>query len=579
MTGLRRLLRAAWDIARPYWFSEDRWAARGLLLVVVALNLGIVFINVLLNQWSNTFYNALQDKDYAVFVDQLIRFSWLAGLYIAAAVYQLYLNQMLQIRWRRWLTERYLRAWLTDGSYYRMQLVAGETDNPDQRIAEDIRLLISGTLDLSIGGMRAVVTLVSFVAILWGLSGPLTVPLGSSSITLPGYMVWAALLYAIVGTWLTDWIGRPLVRLNFDQQRYEADFRFGLVRFRENTEGVALYRGEADELRGFRERFEAVVRNWWGIMRQQKRLTWFTAGYAQAAIIFPFIVAAPRYFRGEIPLGGLVQTASAFGQVQHALSFIVSSYTDIAEWRSVVERLVGFERALERVRSQAAAGDGIQRGDGDAARLAVEGVELDLPGGQPLVAGVNLSLARGDTALLSGPSGAGKSTLVRAIAGIWPFGRGDIRVPRDARVLFLPQKPYLPIGTLREVVSYPMPAGGVDDATLRETLEAVGLPELAGRLDEAGHWALQLSPGEQQRIAFARALVQKPDWLFLDEATSAVDEATEARLYRLVRERLAGTTVFSVGHRGTLRPFHARQLVVQPNGSGPASVVEVAAAP
>jgi putative ATP-binding cassette transporter len=312
-------------------------------------------------------------------------------------------------------------------------------------------------------------------------------------------------------------------------------------------------------------------------MRQQKRLTWFTAGYAQVALIFPFIVAAPRYFRGDIPLGGLVQTASAFGQVQDALSFIVASYTDIAEWRAVVERLVGFEHALARVRSQAATGGGLRRADGDAARLAVEGVALDRPGGQPLIAGVNLALARGDTALLSGPSGAGKSTLVRAIAGIWPFGRGDIRVPRDARVLFLPQKPYLPLGTLREVVGYPLPAGGVDDATLRETLAAVGLPALAGRLDEAGHWALQLSPGEQQRIAFARALVQKPDWLFLDEATSAVDEATEAHLYRLVRERLAGTTVFSVGHRGTLRPFHARQLVVQPNGRGPASVVEVAA--
>ena len=578
MTSVRRLLRDAWAIVRPYWFSEDRWAARGLLLVVVALNLGIVYINVLLNQWNNTFYNALQDKDYAVFVHQIIRFSWLAGLYIAVAVYQLYLNQMLQIRWRRWLTERYLGAWLTDGAYYRMQLVAGETDNPDQRIAEDVRLLISGTLTLTIGGMRAVVTLVSFVAILWGLSGPLTVPLGSFSITLPGYMVWAALLYAIVGTWLTDWIGRPLVRLNFDQQRYEADFRFGLVRFRENTEGVALYRGEADELRGFRERFGAVVRNWWDIMRQQKRLTWFTAGYGQAAIIFPFVVAAPRYFRGDIPLGGLVQTATAFGQVQDSLSFIVSSYTDIAEWRSVVERLVGFEHALEHVRIQAATDGGIRRADGDAARLAVEDVELDLPDGQPLIAGVNFSLARGDTALLWGPSGAGKSTLIRAIAGIWPFGRGEIRMPHDARVLFLPQKPYLPIGTLREVVSYPMPAGGVDDATLRETLEAVGLPELAGRLDEAGHWALQLSPGEQQRIAFARALVQKPDWLFLDEATSAVDEATEARLYRLMHERLAGTTVFSVGHRGTLRPFHARQLVVQPNGSGPASIVEVATA-
>jgi putative ATP-binding cassette transporter len=549
-----------------------------LLLVVVLMNLGLVYINVLLNQWNNTFYNALQDKDYTVFIHQIIRFSWLAGLYIVVAVYQLYLNQMLQIRWRRWLTERYLGAWLTDGAYYRMQLVAGETDNPDQRIAEDVRLLISGALTLTIGGMRALVTLISFVVILWGLSGPLTVPLGTFSITLPGYMVWAALLYAIVGTWLTDWIGRPLVRLNFDQQRYEADFRFGLVRFRENTEGVALYRGEADELRGFRERFGAVVRNWWAIMRQQKRLTWFTAGYAQAAIIFPFVVAAPRYFRGDIPLGGLVQTATAFSQVQDALSFIVSSYTEIAEWRSVVERLVGFEHALERVRSQAATDGGIRRADGDAARLAVQGVELDLPSGQPLITGANFSLARGDTALLGGPSGAGKSTLIRAIAGIWPFGRGDIRVPHDARILFLPQKPYLPIGTLREVVSYPMPAGGVDDTTLRETLEAVGLPELAGRLDEAGHWALQLSPGEQQRIAFARALVQRPDWLFLDEATSAVDEATEARLYRLVRERLVGTTVFSVGHRGTLRPFHARQLVVQPNGSGPAAIVEVAAA-
>jgi vitamin B12/bleomycin/antimicrobial peptide transport system ATP-binding/permease protein len=578
MTGLRRLLREAWAIAWPYWFSEDRWAARGLLLVVVLLNLGIVYINVLLNQWNNTFYNALQDKDYTVFIHQIIRFSWLAGLYIAVAVYQLYLNQMLQIRWRRWLTERYLGAWLTDGAYYRMQLVAGETDNPDQRIAEDVRLLISGTLTLTIGGMRALVTLVSFVVILWGLSGPLTVPLGTFSITLPGYMVWAALLYAIVGTWLTDWIGRPLVRLNFDQQRYEADFRFGLVRFRENTEGVALYRGEADELRGFRERFGAVVRNWWAIMRQQKRLTWFTAGYAQAAIIFPFVVAAPRYFRGDIPLGGLVQTATAFSQVQDALSFIVSSYTEIAEWRSVVERLVGFEHALERVRLQAATDGGIRRADGDAARLAVQGVELDLPSGQPLITGANFSLARGDTALLGGPSGAGKSMLIRAIAGIWPFGRGDIQVPHDARILFLPQKPYLPIGTLREVVSYPMPAGGVDDRTLRETLEAVGLPELTGRLDEAGHWALQLSPGEQQRIAFARALVQRPDWLFLDEATSAVDEATEARLYRLVRERLAGTTVFSVGHRGTLRPFHARQLVVQLNGSGPAAIVEAAAA-
>ena len=578
MSRLRRLLKSAWALTRPYWFSEDRWAAWGLLLAVVTLNLGIVFINVLLNKWNNTFYNSLQDKNYDVFVQQLFRFTWLAGSYIVVAVYQLYLNQMLQIRWRRWLTERYLGEWLRDTAYYRMQLAGGETDNPDQRIAEDLRLFVTGTLGLAIGGMRAVVTLVSFITILWGLSGSVTLPVGGFLVTIPGYMVWAALLYAIVGTWLTDRIGRPLVRMNFDRQRYEADFRFGLVRFRENTEGVALYHGEPDELRNFRARFSSVVRNWWDIMRQQKRLTWFTAGYGQAAIIFPFVVAAPRYFRGEIPLGGLVQTASAFGQVQDSLSFIVSSYTDIAEWRSVVQRLVGFEEALDRVRAQAAALDGIRRADGDAPALTVENVDLALPGGTALISDVNLALARGESALLSGPSGAGKSTLIRAIAGIWPFGRGKIRVPRGP-ALFLPQKPYLPIGTLREVISYPTPAGGVDDHVLREALEAVGLPELAGRLDEAAHWALQLSPGEQQRIAFARALVQKPDWLFLDEATSAVDEAAETRLYQLVRDRLRGTAVLSVGHRSSLRAFHDRQLVVKPNGSAPASIVEVALTP
>jgi putative ATP-binding cassette transporter len=578
-TRLRRLLPTAWAIIRPYWSSEDRWMAWGLLVVVVALSLAMVHISVLCNQWYNTFYTALQERNSSVFPHLLVRLSWLVGLMIFFAVYQLYLGQMLEIRWRRWLTERYLRGWLADGAYYRMQLVAGETDNPDQRIAEDVHLLISHTLTLIIGALRALVTLVAFVAILWVLSGTLTVPLGWFSIILPGYMVWAGFLYAIAGTWLTHWIGRPLVRLNYDKQRYEADFRFGLVRFRENTEGVALYRGEADELRGFRERFEAVVVNWWDIMRRQKRLTYFTAGYQQAGWIFPSVLAAPRYFSGQIALGGLMQTIGAFNQLQDSLGFFVQSYKQIAEWCSVVERLSGFERALERVRIQAATEAGVRCADGDATEVTVEGVDLHLPDGQPLIADVNLSLLRGDTVLLGGSSGSGKSTLFRAIAGIWPFGRGEIRRPRGRDVLFLPQKPYLPIGTLREVVSYPMPAGGVDDPTLREALAAVGLRELAGRLNEAGHWALQLSPGEQQRIAFARALVQKPDWLFLDEATSAVDEATEARLYRLVRERLAGTTVFSVGHRATLRPFHSRHLLVHTNGKGPSSIVEMTAAP
>ena len=559
----------------PYWSSEDRWAARGLLLGVVLLTLAMVYLTVLLNQWNNAFYSALQDKNIAAFRGQLFRVTWLITIFIFLAVYQVYLNQMLEIRWRRWLTDRYLRAWLTDGAYYRMQLQASETDNPDQRIAEDVHLLAAHTLGLFTGGLRATVTLVTFVAILWGLSGSLSVTVGEFAIRLPGYMVWVAVLYAILGTWVTDWLGRPLVQLNFDRQRYEANFRFSLVRFRENTEGVALYRGEADEFRGFRERFEDVVRNWWGIMLRQKRMTYFTSGYGLGAWIVPSIVAAPRYFRGELGLGGLMQTSQAFQQVQDALSFFVQSYKEIAAWCAVVERLAGFERALARVRLQAASG--FRRVEGRPTNLTVAGVDLYRPDGQLLLTNINLSLRRGDTVLLTGASGSGKSTLVRAIAGIWPFGRGEIRAARDARILFLPQRPYLPIGVLRDVVAYPMPARGVDDATLREALEVVGLPELAVRLDETDHWALRLSPGEQQRIAFARTLIQKPEWLFLDEATSAVDEATEARLYRLVRERLAETTVFSIGHRTTLHAFHTRRLVVQLAGNNPASIVELPA--
>src|SRR5262252_931327 len=561
---------------RPYWFSEDRWAARGLLLAVVLLTLAMVYLTVLLNQWNNAFYTALQDKNMVAFRGQLFRVTYLITIFIFLAVYQVYLNQMLEIRWRRWLTDRYLRAWLSNDAYYRMQLQASETDNPDQRIAEDVHLLASHTLALFTGGLRAVVTLVTFVAILWGLSGSLSVTVGEVSIRLPGYMVWVALSYAIIGTWVTDWLGRPLVRLNFERQRYEADFRFSLVRFRENAEGVALYRGEADELRGFRERFEEVVSNWWRIMLRQKRMTYFTSGYGLGAWIVPSIVAAPRYFRGELGLGGLMQTAQAFQQVQDALSFFVQSYKEIAAWCAVVERLAGFERHLEAVHREVATG--LRRVEGRLDQLSLANVDLYRPGGQPLIENINFSMKRGDSVLLTGASGSGKSTLIRAIAGIWPFGRGEIRAARDAQLLFLPQRPYLPIGVLRDVVSYPMPAHGVDDGTLREALEIVGLTELATRLDEADHWALRLSPGEQQRIAFARALVQKPQWLFLDEATSAVDEASEARLYRLVRERLAETALFSIGHRATLYPFHTRRFVVQLAGNGPASLVELPAA-
>lgn len=557
-------LRDLWALTRPYWFSEDRWAGRGLLGVILAMNLGLVVLSVLFNQWYRLFYNSLQNHDVHEFWHQLGRFSYLAAIAIVIAVYQVYLSQMLQIRWRQWLTSHYLRDWLAGQTYYRMQLLNDGTDNPDQRISQDLAYFVSQTLSLTLGFVSAFVTLVSFVGILWVISGPLTVPLGSMRFTVPGYMVWAALVYAIAGTWLTHLIGRPLIRLNYDQQRYEANFRFGLVRLRENTEGIALYHGEAGETGILKHHFGFVVGNWWGIMKRQKSLTWFTSFYGQLAVIFPFLVASPRYFTGAIELGGLMQISSAFGHVQNALSWFVSAYTSLAEWKATVERLTGFQAAMVEARGAGAAHD-LARGTADVPALALEGVSLVLPRGATLLEIPKIELAQGQSVLVTGPSGSGKSTLFRALAGIWPFGRGVIRLPQASRALFLPQKPYLPLGDLRSVVSYP--EASKLHAEVAEALKLVGLPGLADRLDEERNWSLELSPGEQQRLAIARALLFKPDWLFLDEATSALDEAGEADLYRILRQRLPKTTLVSIGHRATLAPFHDRHLAVVREGA------------
>ena len=564
-TSLRVFARELRAIAAPYWRGDDRWKGLGLLAVIVSLNLGMVGLNVLLNLWHAAFYNAIQNKDLPAFWHQLAIFGGLAAAFIVAAVYQLYLNQMLQIRWRRWLTEHSLDRWLEGRAYYKMQLVDSGTDNPDQRITEDIKAFVMLTLRLGLGLLRESVNLVSFVTILYGLSGVFEFSLGGHNWSIAGYMVYVALVYALIGTWITAKIGRPLVGLNFQQQRFEADFRFGLVRFRENSEGVALYRGEPDERRHFVRQFGAVVENWWRIMRAQKRLTWFTSGYGQAAVVFPFIMAAPRYFSGAIQLGGLMQTASAFGEVQNSLSYFVDAYTDIAEWRAVVERLAGFREATQRARELDGSGTRVRRAEGEVSSLTLDDLTLDFPDGRRLLEGARASLCAGESVLISGPSGAGKSTLFRAIAGIWPFGHGHIALPAAARTLFLPQKPYLPIATLRDVVLYPAGSdGAVEDAAIRTTLAAVGLPGLATALDEEANWALRLSGGEQQRIAFARALVQRPDWLFLDEATSALDEPSEACLYGLLRERLPATTIVSIGHRSTLATLHDRRLAIEP---------------
>ena len=571
MATTRAFLRDLWALTRPYWFSDERWAARGLLAAVVALNLGIVYINVLLNKWQNNFYNALQDKDMSAFYALLWHFSALAGAYIVCAVYQLYLNQMLQIRWRRWLTDRYLERWIGGRVYYRMQLTDRGTDNPDQRVAEDLALFVDRTLSLTLGLLSAVVTLASFVAILWSLSGTLELALAGTPVSIPGYMVWVALLYAIAGTWLTHRVGRPLIDLNFNQQRFEANFRFSLVRFRENTESIAIYGGEAGEVRGLRRRFADVVGNWWEIMRRQKKLSWLRSGYGQIAIIFPYVVAAPRYFSGAIQLGGLMQTASAFGQVQDALSWFVSAYVQLAEWKATVDRLTGFQAGIERARAAGEEGAGVSAATAGPA-LETQALKLDLPDGSPLVAPFDARVAPGQSVLVTGPSGAGKSTLFRAFAGIWPFGGGRVVRPA-ARLLFLPQKPYLTIGTLREQLAYPAPPDAFDDATLRSALADSGLPALAERLGEEQHWALMLSPGEQQRVAFARAFLHRPQWLFLDEATSSLDEASEAALYRRLKERLPDTAVISIGHRSALTAFHERRWRIERGTDGVGTLV------
>ncbi len=566
MRGIFSTLAAVWRIASPYFYSEDRWPGRLLLAAVIALELGNVGLTVLFNTWNNVFYNALQDRKWDAFVTQLIYFCLIASALIVLAVYQLYLNQWLQIRWRNWMTSAYLDHWMSGANHYRMQLLGDAADNPDQRISEDIRLFIELTLNIGLQLLNSCVTLLSFMIILWSLSAAAPLHIFGLRYDIPGYLLWAALIYACIGTALTHLIGRPLIGLNFQQQRFEADFRFNLVRVRENSEQIALLDGEDAERNRLLTRFGNVVANWMAIMSRQKKLTFFTATYRQAAVVFPFIMVSPAYFAGAVQLGGLMQTANAFGQVQDALSVFVSIYRSLAEWRAVIERLEGFNASVAAARAVAVTPPVISVAIDDTAVVSFKDLTVRLPNGVPLVNATDLSIKLGERVLVSGPSGCGKSTLFRALAGVWPFGAGTISVPKNARLMILPQRPYFPIAPLAAVVAYPAKPDTYDDARIAELVAAVGLPSLASRIEEEVHWNRMLSLGEQQRLGIARALLNAPDYLFLDEATASLDEPAEAALYRLLEQRMAAATIVSIGHRSTLSAFHQRRLAFSRDG-------------
>jgi putative ATP-binding cassette transporter len=569
-----------WVLTRPYWFAEERqridlwgasfrvkecWIARALLALIMALSVLVVYISMLINLWNARFFNALQDRNAEAFWSELYTWIVLVALFIVAVVYRIWLTQLLTIRWRRWLSQVYFRDWLADRTYYHMELTRWGVSNPEQRIEQDCNAFTSQTLSISLGLLLQVMTLVTFTAVLWNLSSGFVLPL-FGGVTVPGYMVWAAIGYALVGSWATYLIGRPLVGVNFALERYNADFRYRMVRIRENAESIALYHGEPVEERRLTSAFTRIYATWWSYMKYNKRLTWLTSFYGQAATIFPYIVAAPQYFTGQIQLGTLTQTADAFGQVQAALSWFVDTYPQLAAWQAVVNRLTTFGDAMVRAK-RAAKQSGFNVHAQAMPALDLDDVEIQLPDGATLLQGVDLTVGEGEAVLLRGPSGSGKTTLFRVLAGLWPFGRGRLKLPpRGARVLFLPQKPYLPIGTLKDALCYPDPPERVADRDCRKALEACGLWRLAPRLDEATNWSLVLSGGEQQRLGFARALLLRPDWLFLDEATSALDEAAEAHMYELLRRHLPRATVVSIAHRPGVAAFHERQLVIDPQG-------------
>ena len=567
-----RFARHLWRLTRVYWTSADaKWGA-GLLALCIAGELGLVYCNVRLAIAQSGVFDAVQDKQWPEFVTAIEIFLGVALGVVFVSTYRIYVRNILQMRWRTQLTDHFLGEWMGPHAFLHRELYHNETDNPDQRISQDIQSFVASALGLSLSLLSAVATLVSFAGILWTLSGEWPLRIAGLELWIPGLMMWVAILYAVLSMWLTHLVGRRLVSINFDRLRFEADFRYGLVRFRDHVEAVALARGENVEHQGALARFSNVINNWWLLITAQRNLTLLTSGVGQANGIVPLLVAAPAFFAGRMTLGAVTETQIAYGQVSGALSWFVDAYQEIAAWRASIERLATFAEMLESTRARLARGDGIRVETGAADALQLVKLDLAQADGSVLASDLNTTIRAGERVAVLGPAGPVKSTLFRAIAGLWPFGGGRIELPGQCYPLFLPPQPYLPIGTLRDAVSYPSPKGTFTDQAIGEVLGLVDLGHLKPRLDESEPWDQQLSIDEAQRLTFARALLHEPEWVVMDDATGALDEATEKRVYEILEQRLPHAALVSISNRATIQPYHQRNWTIAANGESGAAM-------
>lgn len=563
----REFIVELFHLITPYWNSEEKKSARLYLAAIITLTIAAVYMTLLLNEWFNSFYSALQNYDSGAVYRGLLRFTGLAFAHIAFAVYSYYLQQRLALRWRKWMTKNYLAKWTGQQMYYRLEMFSqGTADNPDQRISEDINLFTARTLSFMSGLLRSATTIICFIFVLWNLSEILSFSAAGQEFHIYGYLVWTALAYSVLGTWITHKVGHRLVSLNYLQQKLEADFRFSMVRLRETAESVAFYNGAAKEEAFLSNRFMTLLRNTLFIIKKQKQLSWLTNSYAQIAIIFPFVVAVPRYLSQNISLGGLMQIANCFGKVQDAMSYFVDVYASLAEWQSCAERLLSFDKHIAAIEKETEEKSGSLVREETHDRLRLADVTISVPAmdenkrTREIISSASCTIKSGEHVILKGPSGSGKSTLLRTLAGFWPYVKGHISMPAPSEMMFIPQKPYIPMGTSAEAASYPLETA--DEEILSPLLVECGLSHLMEKTDTEADWSHILSLGEQQKLAFVRVFLRKPKWVFLDEATSAMDEETEEKMYRLLTA-LPGTTVISIGHRSTLDKWHDRVLRIE----------------